>query len=272
MDELTTGQVARLAGLSEKAVRMYVDRGLLRARRSPDGGRRLLGEEQATRARLIRLLRGVELSLADIGGVLSAPDAVARFDELWSTRRTSGVESLMAGEYVRSVLAGAPQLDVAVRWRDVPERLVLGTERRVTLGDLPQVVPEATQALFDVLAAGAAELAGPPFVAYHERATDGYAARITVCAPVADVVRPATGFSLTVDPEHGELFVELDQAAALDQARLVVLHDYLSSGQGSDELVVVGSNREIYLPTWASGQPGPVMEVAVPAAPMTEHG
>jgi DNA-binding transcriptional MerR regulator len=263
---LTTGQVAQAAGLSEKAVRLYVDRGLLAARRATGDGRRLLDEDQVARARLVRLLRALELPLAEIEAVLGSSDPVARFDDTWSARRSSLAQSLVAAEYVRSALAGAPRLDAVVGEREVPERLVLCTERHATLAELPRVIPEATQAVFDVLRATATDLAGPPFVGYHERATDGHAARITVSAPVVDVLRPPAGFALTTDAAHLELVVELDQASAADQTRLVLVHDYLSWGRASAAHVPCGDNRETYLPTWGTGGDGPVMEIAVPVA------
>ncbi|MFJ2301043.1 MerR family transcriptional regulator [Oerskovia paurometabola] len=264
MDEYTTGQVARTVGLSEKAVRLYVDRGLLDARRASDE-RRLLGPDQLAKARLIRLLRAVGLSLAEVELVLGSSERVSCFDDLWSERRASLSESLVAGEYVRSVLFGSPRLDVEVQLRQVSERLVLGVDRRAGLDDLPQVLAEGTDAVFAAIAAAGVNLDGPPFVEYHERATEGYAARITVCAPVDGVLRPPTGFRLSTDAAHAEAFVEVDAAGARDQERLVLVHDYLSSGVGLNGThVPVGDNREVYLPSWGTGEQGPVMEVAVP--------
>ncbi|QJW35053.1 MerR family transcriptional regulator [Cellulosimicrobium protaetiae] len=212
MDMHTTGQVARATGLSEKAVRLYVDRGLLTARRDTDGGPRLLDDGQVARARQVRLLREVDLSLAEVEEVLGAPDAVAAFDTVWGARRSSVPESLATGEYVRSVLAGHP------------------------------------------------------YVEYHERATEEFAARVTVQVPVVDAVRPPPGFVLTTDGPHDEAYVALTAAEADDQARLVLVHDHLSSGHALTDGAPAGDNREIYLPTWAAGGPGPVLEVAVPVA------
>lgn len=248
---------------------MYADRGLLMARRVGGDARRMLAVDQVPRARLIRLLRGVGLSLGEVCLVLGSSDPVAEFDGLWSERRSSLSESLTAGEYARSVLGGSPRLDVGVHLREVPERLILGTARVATLDELPQVLPEATEALFDVLRSAGEDLAGPPFVEYHERATEGYAARITCWVPVAGVVRPAQGFVLRTDAAHSEGFAELDSRTALDQRRLVLIHDFLSHGRALITHAPVGDNREVYLPAWGTGSTGPVMEVAVPVAPVS---
>ncbi|MFB8228074.1 MerR family transcriptional regulator [Cellulosimicrobium sp. NPDC055967] len=267
MDEYTTGQVAHAAGLSEKAVRMYADRGLLVAHREGADARRMLGADQVPRARLIRLLRGVGLSLGEVDLVLGATDAVGQFDELWSERRASLALSLEAGEYVRSVLADGPHLDLEVNLREVPGRLVLGSGREATLGELPRVLAEATESLFQVLRSVQVDLEGPPFVEYHERATEGFAARITAWVPVAELLRPPPGFVLRTDARHLECFVALDASGAEDQSRLVVIHDLLSFGRAAPGHVPVGDNREIYLPSWGTGETGPVMEVAVPVEP-----
>jgi DNA-binding transcriptional MerR regulator len=254
--------------LSEKAVRMYADRGLLSAHREGGSERRLLGADQVHRARLIRLLRGVGLSLGEVGLVLGSSDPVGEFDDVWSGRRSSLAQSLEAGEYVRSVLADRPRVDVEVSLREVPARLVLGSAREATLGELPRVLAEVTQTLFDVLRSLDVDLAGPPFAEYHERATEGYAARVTVWVPVSDVLRPPPGFALRTDPPHVECFVALDSRGAQDQGRLVVIHDLLSSGQAVVGHVPAGDNREVYLPTWGKGEAGAVMEVAVPVVPV----
>lgn len=203
--------------------------------------------------------------------MLASSEQVSCFDDLWSTRRASLTESLAAAEYVRSVLSGSPELEVQTQSRHVPERLVLGIERRAVLEELPRVLAEATEVLFAVLAQTAVGLSGPPFVEYHERATEGFAARITVHAPVDEVMRPPTGFALSTDGAHDEAFVEVDDAVARDQKQLVLIHDFLSSGAAAHGVQVpVGNNREIYLPSWGAGQPGPVMEVAVPVADASE--
>lgn len=203
--------------------------------------------------------------------MLASSEQVSCFDDLWSTRRASLSESLAAAEYVRSVLSGSPELEVQVQSRHVTERLVLGTERRAVLEELPRVLAEATEALFTVLAQTGVGLGGPPFVEYRERATEGFAAQITVYAPVEEVMRPPTGFALSTDGAHDEAFVEVDDAGARDQEQLVLIHDFLSSGAAAHGVhVPVGNNREIYLPSWGTGQQGPVMEIAVPVADASE--
>ncbi|NKY06489.1 MerR family transcriptional regulator, partial [Cellulomonas hominis] len=82
MTPTSTGALARAAALSEKAVRMYADRGLLRAERDPVTGARSFAPDQVDVARRIALLRGLDMPLADVARVLGADDPVAAFDAL----------------------------------------------------------------------------------------------------------------------------------------------------------------------------------------------
>lgn len=266
---LTTGALARAASLTEKAVRLYVDRGLLQADREPRTGRREFGPEQVARARAVGLLRSLDLPLAQVAQVLDAPDPVAAFDAMWGERRVDLRVSLEAGEYARSVLAGSVRVPVGeVRVREVPELLTLSVEASATLAGVPDAIRGATGQLFGALEAAGVPLAAAPFVEYPERATEGVAARLVVHVPVVDTVRPpAAGFRLGVEAAHTEAYVALTQHEVDDQGLLVAVHDHLSTGAFADDLVPVGANREIYLPTFGSGAEGPVLEVAVPVLP-----
>lgn len=267
MTPTSTGALARATSLSEKAVRMYADRGLLRADRDPVTGARAFAPDQVDVARRIALLRGLDLPLADVAGVLGADDPVAAFDALWSERRRAGVRAVAAAEYARAVLGAAagPPAGTAVTFRDVPERLLLTQDAAATLPEMPAVLRAVTGALFAHLTALDVPLAGPVHVAIASRATETFPAQLLVCVPVPGPVRPAIGQSLVVDPAHREAVVALDQAQADDQALLVAVHDHLSAG-AFDGPARAGDNREVYLPTFGTGTPGTVLEIAVPVA------
>lgn len=186
MEDHTTGQVARAAGISEKAVRMYADRGLLPVDRDARNDHRHFTTHAVRTARVIALLRGVDLTLDEVRAVLDAADPVAAFDDIWGGRRTRQRGSAAAGEHARSALAETSRPDVEILVRSLPERLTLDWHGSATLPRLAETIGAATQSLFDVL-------------------------------------------------HHAQV-----------------------------DIVPAGDNREVYLPSWGSGAPGPVMEVAVP--------
>jgi DNA-binding transcriptional MerR regulator len=266
---ISTGTLAREAALSEKAVRLYADRGLLRAERDPAGARVFAGD-QVVVARRIALLRGLDVSLDDVGRVLAAADPVAVFDDLWSSRRHDADRTAAGAEYVRARLADSagPPPGIEVTWREVPERLLLSLPAAATLPELPEVLGRASGELLERLAAAGVPLAGPLHVGIRTRATESYPADLVVCAPVPDLVRPPAGLALTTDPAHREVVVALEQHQADDQALVVAVHDHLSTsasagGPGGPD-VRAGDNREVYLPSFGTGAAGTVMEVVVP--------
>ena len=75
---LTIGEFARLARLSQKALRLYDELGLLRPFRVDEwSGYRYYAPSQLERARLVAWLRRLGMPLAQIGAVLDAPPAEA---------------------------------------------------------------------------------------------------------------------------------------------------------------------------------------------------
>jgi PPM family protein phosphatase len=75
---LTIGEFARLARLSQKALRLYDELGLLRPCRVDEwSGYRYYAPSQLERARLVAWLRRAGMPLAQIGAVLGAPPAEA---------------------------------------------------------------------------------------------------------------------------------------------------------------------------------------------------
>jgi Predicted transcriptional regulators len=89
-ERLTIGRLARLSGLTVKALRHYDRVGLLSpASIDRETGYRRYGQEQLERARAIRRLRDLDVPLADIGAVLE--DQSALHDVL--VRRGAAVEA-----------------------------------------------------------------------------------------------------------------------------------------------------------------------------------
>ena len=73
-DRLTIGQVARLSGLTTRALRHYDKLGVLRPAEVADGnGYRLYDREQVEIARHVRILRELEVPLDEIRRILADP-------------------------------------------------------------------------------------------------------------------------------------------------------------------------------------------------------
>ena len=71
MSKYTTGEMAKLAGVSVRTVQYYDNRGILSPSELSEGGRRLYTEEDLRRLKVICFLRGVDLSINAIAQLLA---------------------------------------------------------------------------------------------------------------------------------------------------------------------------------------------------------
>ncbi|GEM_PF-1164516 len=230
---------------SEKALRLYGERGLLHPRREHGGSPRLYDDEQTERARRVVLLRRLDIPIEGVRRVLEADDPTHVFDELWSSRRSAAAELDAVAEYVRSRLAGRRALQLRTpQCRELSDRIVASSSGVATLAELSAVIPLLTQRVFAHLVEQDIPVTDAVFVQYHERATEQFPARVDVCVPIAHAVTPAAGVNVALDPAHVEAYIPVTRAEMRDQSLLVLLHDQLSSGATGIE--PCGSNREVY--------------------------
>ena len=71
MSQYTTGQIAKLCGVTVRTVQYYDDRGLLIPSDLTEGGRRLYSEEDLKRLQVICFLRSLDLSINTIAQLLT---------------------------------------------------------------------------------------------------------------------------------------------------------------------------------------------------------
>ena len=106
MPLLSIGEFARRTRLSPKALRIYDRIGLLSpAAVDPETGYRRYREDDVNTGRLIGLLRGADLTLAEIGSVLGDPAlAVERLQELSFELERRQADRRLLMRHVQSVL------------------------------------------------------------------------------------------------------------------------------------------------------------------------
>lgn len=75
MSTYTTGEFAKLGGVSVRTIQYYDQKGILNPTTISDGGRRLYTDKELKTLRLILLLKSMGLQLATIKGVLSEENA-----------------------------------------------------------------------------------------------------------------------------------------------------------------------------------------------------
>ncbi|MGV9358424.1 MerR family transcriptional regulator [Streptomyces misionensis] len=277
-EPLTIGAFAARARLSAKALRLYDRLGLLApAYVDEASGYRYYRADQVERARLVALLRQLDMPLARIAEVIGAEGAEAAglLAAYWAD-----VESRVAGqrtlvEYLRGRLSGRSSEmygKFVIETVDVPAQVVI-TETRHTLAD---ELPAWIGASLDRLEAAAREcggVAGAPFVVYHAEVSMESDGPAETCVPVAD--EAAARAWVERQGRARETRVRVEPAARLAYTRITkaqVAHpQILAAFEAVEEwlaregLEVAASCREVYFADWATAGPeDPVCDVAFP--------
>jgi DNA-binding transcriptional MerR regulator len=257
---LTIGEFARRAQLSIKALRLYERLGVL----VPDhvdahSGYRRYRESQLAVARLVAMLRRLDMPLAEVGQVVAAGTAGADLvREYWDAveRRVAAQREL--AEHLRVRLSGgtvrSPMFD-AVRLRDVPEQWVLSERRHVRVAELAGW-------LGCVMAELARAACGPLFVVYHGEVNQDSDGPVEVCAPVgADA-----GGRLV--PAYREAFVRI-RKAQVGYPQILSAFDAVVQWLDEHGLAVAGSPREVYFADFdRAAATDEVCDVAYPVTPV----
>ena len=199
------GRFSEVSGLSIKALRNYDELGLLEpAHVDDDTGYRYYTLGQTNRAEAIRLLRIVDLPLAEIRAVLDERDRTAvagrlathreRLEQrLVDVQRTLGfLQDLIESE------EGVMPYQVSVK--EVPAQTVLAITTPVDMTAVGATLGPAFGEIFGFVAACGLGYAGPPFTVYSEFDEEGHTAALRICVPVERAPEaPLTGRLELVD-------------------------------------------------------------------------
>ena len=84
MSQYTTGEIAKLCGVTVRTVQYYDNREILMPSELTEGGRRLYSEEDVKRLKVICVLRELGLSINVIGQLFKEEDPASVIDVLFS--------------------------------------------------------------------------------------------------------------------------------------------------------------------------------------------
>lgn len=178
-DLIPIGQFARASRLSQKALRLYDENGLLPpALVHPDSGYRFYRLSQLRDATLVSLLRSAGMALAEIRRVLDDP-AVVRIDEYEARLADELDERLRILDYVRRLLKEEQMFEVKTKTLG-PIRYVSRTAN-VQVQHLPRHISDTADAL-----RAAHPASGPDFVVYHGEVNEDADGPVEVALPTAD--------------------------------------------------------------------------------------
>jgi DNA-binding transcriptional MerR regulator len=214
MAYVTIGEFSRRSRLSPKALRIYDELGLVvPAKVDAETGYRLYDEGQVERARLVGLLRRMEMPLSEIARVLSLePEAATRALDEWWARETAALRDrgALVG-YVRKRLGGGDRTMYDIQVRSIPERTVASMSRHVDRAAVDGFVAEAFKRLH-----GAGDwiegIAGAPYLVFYGEVSADSDGPVEVCRPIASLRGrdgAVTEFECRVEPQHDEVYVRL---------------------------------------------------------------
>lgn len=242
MELLTIGAFARASRLSQKALRLYDELGLLvPARTDPLNGYRLYDPAQLDRARLVALLRRIGMPLATIRSVCDLPEqeAAEAVAEHWARiERDHGERELLAS-FLVDQLSGRTIAMFDVRLRQVPDRVMICDKRHLTADELSAFAVEMNTKVGDGSVPALPGLDGAPFLIYYGEVSADSDGPVEWCRPVPgdraeEVAARFPGLEMRTDPAHGEAFVrlstnQLDPASILRAMR--ALGDWERAGE-----------------------------------------
>jgi DNA-binding transcriptional MerR regulator len=132
--EISIGEFARRSRLSLKALRLYDERGVLVPSRVDQGsGYRYYDTDQLEEARLVVMLRQLQLPLGAIRELLACDpaDAAARIAEHWRDAEAAHDARRELADYLVNRLRGKRSVMYEVATREMPERSLLCLKRNV---------------------------------------------------------------------------------------------------------------------------------------------
>lgn len=185
-DLLPIGAFATAAGLSLKALRLYGRLGILAAAYTdPESGYRYYQAEQIPAARLIRLMRSVDMPLAQVRAVLTqGPEPAGKVVRGFRSEREQYLARVRAatGELLR-FLNEETAMTFEVRVRDVPTTQVVSITQRIKVEALGQYIQKSLLVLSEFVQSQEGTLAGAPFGIYHGQVNHTDDGPLEVCFP-----------------------------------------------------------------------------------------
>lgn len=265
---LSTGAFARRSRLSMKALRLYQRQGILEPVHVDEvTGYRRYRESQLVTARLVAMLRRLDMPLAQVAEVVSAsgPRRAYLLASYWEAveRRIASQRGLAMHLQIR--LSGEERSFgmFEIREREVPEQLVLTEQRHTGPDELPAWLGAATRRLVTA-ARECGGLAGPTFAIYHGEVNLDSDGPVELCAPVDSSLVAEPEVAMRREPAHREAYVRLKKVQ-VEYPQILSAFDAVAQWMTSRKLRGASPPREIYFTDFVSAGPDDeVCDVAFP--------
>jgi DNA-binding transcriptional MerR regulator len=250
-DLLSSGEFARRSHLSPKALRIYDDLGLLQPLEvDPSNGYRRYGAGQVYIARLIAMLRGIDMSLSEIASMLTALEAgseiaVQRLDRHMSELEIHHTSRRLLARHINAILKGDDPPMFTIATRHVPARRMMTVQRRLRASETDKFVLEAKR-LFTEHLGGTLPIESFSLI-FHgvvDHESDGPIEAVLTCS---NNVEPTELIGIRTEEAHDEAFTTITKAQ-WDYPAILAAYDAVAC---SSEVVARPDSRlscrEVYL-------------------------
>ncbi|RZU51363.1 DNA-binding transcriptional MerR regulator [Krasilnikovia cinnamomea] len=267
---LSIGEFARRSRLSPRALRLYDNQGILvPAEVDDDTGYRRYRETQLAMARLVLLLRRLDMPLARVAEVLAASgdqaaDLVGRYwDEV--ERRAASQRELT--RYIQAQLSGDPSASgfAEPHLRHVAEQTFITEKRHATIGEFAAVAEDSANRLMTTARRHAVPAGNVVFL-YHGEVSEDSDGPVEFCLPVDPLAALRAGLTARVEPAHDEWYLRLTRAQA-EHPQILTAYDavFHRAAERGDQWA--GPPREVYLGFFPDAAPDEeICDVALPIA------
>ena len=217
MKEISIGEFARRSRLSLKALRLYDERGVLvPSRVDRASGYRYYDTAQLEQARLVVMLRQLQLPLAAIKELLACDpaDAATRIAEYWRDAEAAHDGRRALADYLVSRLCGKRPVMYEVVTREMPERSLFCLKRNIDEPGMWAFGKEFIAILRKRPLPKIEGREGAHFCIYWGWPSADSDAPVEWCWPVPTAEAPALAehypeLTLRTEPAHREAFVAL---------------------------------------------------------------
>jgi DNA-binding transcriptional MerR regulator len=265
--ELSIGAFARLTNLTPKALRVYErDDVLTPARVDCHNGYRWYSTEQVTQARLIGLLRGLDMSLEDIRRLLTVDSGVAsmQLSAWWVQREREHQSQRSLVGHIQSIMREEEPSMYEVQVRHIPAHRVMSVQRRVFQPDLERFLVDA-RADFEKHLAGMPPT-GEFTVIFHGRVDAELDGPVEVIMGCPDSTQPTDTIGIRTEPAHDIAYTRLTKGQFAFPELLGAYDAVACSPQAQERGLSPLGCREIYSGWEELGDDDYAGDVAFPLA------
>ncbi|GEM46824.1 MerR family transcriptional regulator [Deinococcus cellulosilyticus NBRC 106333 = KACC 11606] len=241
-----------MSGLSRKALRVYEDYGLLLpVHIHPENRYRFYAPSQLRDARIIQVLRMMEVSMDRIQLLLDSTDPLQDLNDLWVHREKQHVQHRAFAQYLHSLFEAQGGEMFEVHTRQVDGEYVATLSGQVYAHEAPGFISSSIAKIRRFLEQQQVEAREIDWTICHEGPSRDAKGSMEVCVPFVGSLLPGEGISLKHEPPHQEAYIRLRK----EQCQPAVLMQAYDAGQRwlqeQGKVPILGS-REVYFADWST--------------------